>query len=442
MKKKNKAIRFLGSMQFAMILLAVLIAACILGSVIEQGQTFALYSEVYGERAAAAIVALHLDDVFHSPWFILITAFLCANLLMCNLTRLPALVRRWKNSADRHEETVRNPDAVAVIDEDPQKLFADLRFGGIKKGITEDGPEYLYGSRGRAGIWGAWVCHLGVLILIVGFALGQGQSEEYTVYGVEGQTKQVGDTDYLLTIDDFRIDLREDDTVEQYTADLTVRNAATGESFSGSASVNNPISGFGMKFYQNSTGWAASVIVEKNGEELQREILCAGEFISVTDKPDLVIYLNAFYPDYAMVEGEPVTLSSKLNNPAYLYRVYYQGNMIGMNALTGDDVITIDEYTVRFEDPQSYTLIQIKKDRFAGLALAGGIITLLGIVLALFVQPAAAAAIRQQDGSWKVYASGKKGGLLFVEDFEKAASAYLVRGSAEEQGKENSEHGE
>ena len=58
MKKKNKAIRFLGSMQFAMILLAVLIAACILGSVIEQGQTFALYSEVYGERAAAAIVAL------------------------------------------------------------------------------------------------------------------------------------------------------------------------------------------------------------------------------------------------------------------------------------------------------------------------------------------------------------------------------------------------
>ncbi|MBP3901240.1 MAG: hypothetical protein J6D53_07305, partial [Blautia sp.] len=123
-------------------------------------------------------------------------------------------------------------------------------------------------------------------------------------------------------------------------------------------------------------------------------------------------------------------------------RVYYQGNMIGMNALTGDDVITIDEYTVRFEDPQSYTLIQIKKDRFAGLALAGGIITLLGIVLALFVQPAAAAAIRQQDESWKVYASGKKGGLLFVEDFEKAASAYLARGIAEEQGKENSEHGE
>ena len=197
-----------------------------------------------------------------------------------------------------------------------------------------------------------------------------------------------------------------------------------------------------MKFYQNSTGWAASVIVEKNGEELQREILCAGEFISVADKPDLVIYLNAFYPDYAMVEGEPVTLSSKLNNPAYLYRVYYQGNMIGMNALTGDDVITIDEYTVRFEDPQSYTLIQIKKDRFAGLALAGGIITLLGIVLALFVQPAAVAAIRQQDGNWKVYASGKKGGLLFVEDFEKAVSAYRARSSAEEQEKENSEHGE
>ena len=37
-------------------------------------------------------VALRLDDAFHSWWFIGLSAFLCLNLLCCNLIRLPALL--------------------------------------------------------------------------------------------------------------------------------------------------------------------------------------------------------------------------------------------------------------------------------------------------------------------------------------------------------------
>ncbi|MBQ1909658.1 MAG: cytochrome c biogenesis protein ResB, partial [Bacteroidaceae bacterium] len=33
-------------------------------------------------------------------WFLLLTAFLCGNLLLCNLIRLPQLVRRTKAAAD------------------------------------------------------------------------------------------------------------------------------------------------------------------------------------------------------------------------------------------------------------------------------------------------------------------------------------------------------
>ena len=80
-----------------------------------------------------------------------------------------------------------------------------------------------------------------------------------------------------------------------------------------------------MKFYQNSTGWAAKVSVAKDGEPMQSEVVCAGEYLAVKDKPDLVIYLNAFYPDYVFTPGVgPATASGQLNNPAYLYSVYYQ----------------------------------------------------------------------------------------------------------------------
>ena len=411
----------MGTMQFAMILLGILIAACVCGSVISQEKAFSWYSEAYGERMAAFITFMHLDDVFHSWWFVLITGFLCLNLLLCSILRLPVVLKQWGTRGSLENIRRKTSSVSATMSGGPEVLFDQMHFRGVRETTGTEGQRILYSIKGQAGLWGAWVCHLGVLVLILGFALGQMLKEEYTVYGIPGQTKQVADTDYLLTIDDFHMDLRDDGSVSQYTADLTVRNAHNGESASGSASVNEPASLLGMKYYQNSTGWAADVTVEKDGEELQKDVLCAGEFTAVSDKPDLVIYFNAFYPDYALVSGNPVTMSNELNNPAYLYSVYYQGNMIGMNALTGGDYVTIDEYKVSFTNPQTYTLIQVKRDRFMPLAFAGGMITLAGLFLALFVWPASMLAEQREDGTCLVSAECRKGGQIFIDEFTEAA---------------------
>ena len=68
-------------MKFAVALLVILAIACSLASLVTQGQTYSWYAQRYSERTAALIIALHLDDAFHSPWFITITAFLTLNLL-------------------------------------------------------------------------------------------------------------------------------------------------------------------------------------------------------------------------------------------------------------------------------------------------------------------------------------------------------------------------
>ena len=314
-------------MRFAIILLVVLAAGCTVGSFLSQ-------------------------DVFKSWWFITITAFLCLNLLFCNVTRLPKIIKGIKNMERKDEES---------------------------------NASFL---KRKIGKMGAWTTHLGVLVLIAGFALGQITMEEHAVYGLPGDNLPVEGTDLVVTVDDFEVGLREDDTVEQYTSKLTVRNLDSGESHETVAAVNHPGSAFGYRIYQNSTGWAADVEVDKDGEFLQKESVCVGEYIAVKDKPELAIYLNAFYPDYVLdpIEG-PKTLSGKVNNPAYLYSAYYMGNMLGMNALEKDDVLTIDEYTVKFDNPQSYTLLQIKKDRFSGLAFAGAIITMLGLIMAFYMSP-------------------------------------------------------
>ena len=411
-------------MRFAIFLLLLLTAACAFGSFITQGKTYEWYAAQYSERTAGAILALQLDDVFHSWWFVTITVFLCVNLMACNLIRLPSLIRRYRQSSNPavYVEAGGNDGTAPVVEESRiPEIMRRMGIRSVREGTTESGQAYRFGCKNSIGIWGAWVCHLGIMLTIAGFGFGQMAKQTWDLYGVPGQSRAIGDTGYILTIDSFDIGLREDDSVEQYTAGITVRDATRGESQSATISVNHPADLFGMRFYQNATGWAAKITVKENGEPLQEEVVCAGDYLRVADKQDLVISLNAFYPDYALdpVSG-PVTLSSQIRNPAYLYSVYYQGQMLGMNALLETEELTIDEYTVTFGEPQSYTLIQVKKDPFTFLALIGGAIVMAGLILAFYMQQAAVWMIRRQDGQWEVYGRSLKGGILFAQQLERA----------------------
>ncbi len=419
----KKIWKFISSMRFAIALLLVLAIACSIGSLVTQNQTYAWYAQRYSERTAGLIVALHLDDAFHSWWFIAINAFLVLNLLLCNLLRLPQLIRRTK-SALRPEAALRlEGDVSAANVGDPEGAFARLRMPRPVACRTGDGREALFASKHPWGLWGAWVCHLGILLLILGFGLGQMTQQQYAVYGVPGQSKPIGDSGYALSIDDFTVEQRQDGSAAQYTSAITVYDLSGGDDASRSASisVNNPATLYGMKFYQNSTGWAATADVLKDGQPLQSEVVCAGDYLAVQDKPDLVVMLNALYPDYVMTPGVgPSTASNQLNNPAYLYSVYYQGQVIGMNALMDGEELTIDEYTVTFSDPRAFTLIQIKRDRFTWLALIGGLVTMAGLFLAFYVRPARVWAVREPDGAWTLRGQCPKGGALFREQFERA----------------------
>lgn len=438
MKKWKKAGRFLFSMKFAILLLLILILACILGSVIPQGELEAYYTGYYPKRTGWLILLTGLDDVFHSWWFVGLTAFLCINLLGCNLLHFPKLIHRWKSGFTPEKirtDQAKTSEPELIWQEAPDELFIRMGFTRIQKTTDPDGRAVSYAVKNRIGIWGAWLTHLGMLIIILGFSLGQMFTTKYSVYGIPGQTKQIGDTPYELTIDDFRITMREDDTVDQYTAWLTMTDTRTGESRSGQASVNVPVSLFGMKLYQNSTGWAATVEIWKEEEKLQEEILCAGEHTSFADEPDLVLAFNAFYPDYMKgSNGMPATASSELNHPAYLYTLYYQEGVVGMNVLQDGEKITVDDYSILFHSPQSYTFIQIKHDPFTWLALAGGVVILAALILAFYVRTEELWAVALDDGTWAVSGESKKSGPLFHEKLQNTAKELKNEGKNRTQG--------
>ena len=418
--------KFLGSMGFAIGLLVVLAAACVVASFVTQGQSAAWYEQVYGAGPARLILAMGLDDAFHSWWFLTLTAFLCGNLLLCNLVRLKPLIARTRREEDPAAALAGPADVSAPGIADPLPMFARLRLPGPRSCEIE-GKRVLFSGKNRLGLWGPWVCHLGILLLIVGFTLGQLTHREWTVYGVPGDTKPIGDTGYFLTIDDFEVQLRADDTVAQYVAGVTLFRAPQGstaapDSLSATVSVNHPARLLGFKVYQNSTGYAARITVNENGTPLQTQVVCAGEGIEIADAPGLRVYLNAFYPDFYLEPGVgPMTRSGRMNNPAYLYSITYREQMVGMNYWQeAEDPITVNDYAIAFSEPQSYTLLQVKADRFQGLALLGGLVTMLGLLLAFYLLPVRAWAVEQADGTWTVFGQSRKGGALFREAFDGA----------------------
>ena len=392
-------------MKVALGILCLFVLVCIAGSVIPQGEIPAVYENAY-PGWSGLILSTGLDDVFHSWWFILLTGLLCGNLLGCNLLHISPILKKMKAAS----RPLPGGEEGVVFSGDPEKLLGEM---GMGKWV--DTKPGFYAIRNRIGYWGAWLTHLGILIIIVGFALGQMFTVNYSVFGVPGEEKPIADTGLMLSIDDFTIELRPDDTVEQYTAFLTLTDTATGNHWSGQTSVNHPWDADGLRFYQNSTGWAADMTIYKGETLLQAETLCAGEHREVKDRPELVVMLRAFYPDYTQdADGMPASASGNLVDPGYLYMLYYNGELLGMNVLRSGEKITVSDYTILFSNPRSYTLIQIKHDPFTWLAGVGGGILLAALVVAFYLRTEEIWLVPEEQ-HWRVYGRSRKGSELYRE---------------------------
>lgn len=374
----KKIIAFFHSMKLGIVLLLLIVAACVAGSLILQNQIPAYYELNYGEDAARLIRMLELDHVFGCWWFLLLTAFLCLNLALCSVLRFGVI---WKESRRWN------------LEERKKKLSASL------EGQDAEGAVWSYRSRRRAGLWGPWLCHVGMLLLIVGFSLGQRFGLEAYIYGVPGETREIEGTDYAVRIDEFQIDLREDETVNQYTAWLTVFEKGSGRQASGTAQVNAPFDAFGLRLYQNSTGWACEVDVYRDGTLRESPLLCVGETFSPSSMPELSLVFQKFYPDFAYTDEGPVSKSARLDNPCAAFLLYYEGQLLAGDVVGIGREIIAEPYRFVFHDPQPYTLIQIIRDPFRLLAALGGLVVLVSLLLCFYLRPEEECMVRLRDGT-------------------------------------------
>jgi cytochrome c biogenesis protein len=288
------------------------------------------------------------------------------------------LVKKWKSyqSGGRSH----SPKPTACITEFQRTEFLEKCKGFTFLPEDENG---IYGYRNRIGIWGAWVTHLGILVLILGFIITQTCSYQSYLYGTETTIRQLENTDYQVHIDAFTVTYRDDYTVDSYTTELSVLDENGVVLSKGSTSVNHPFVYKGYRFYQNSTGYACTLELFENDEFQNSEEIYAGTSVSI-EALDVTIALNNLYPDYQMENGQPQTISPYLNNPYALYTLYYNDNILDMNVAAMGERLKFGVIEADFTDPKQYSMLEVRKDPALSVVLAGAILIMIGLFLSFY----------------------------------------------------------
>ena len=120
--RMKKLLRYLRSMRFGILLLCLIAACSVAGTLIPQGREIAWYARSYAS-AHGIILLLRLNRVFESWYFIALLVLLGLNLSFCSLTRIRNVIRSARGEAER---TAGMPDTVLLNAEGMEKLRAYL----------------------------------------------------------------------------------------------------------------------------------------------------------------------------------------------------------------------------------------------------------------------------------------------------------------------------
>lgn len=401
-------------MKLGMVLLFFMALFSISGTVLPQGNSLQFYENGYSPMVYRLIVWFHLDRVYTSWWFLLFVGLLAFNLLFCSLRRLPELLRTMGRTANLSEVRARSMVFEEEVPEDFdfKTFFKAAGFSRVEEIRTPSGIHYR-GMKHRLGTLGSWFSHLGLLLIIVFYALGKATGYEAMLYGVPGTDHALLDTGYRITIEDFDIQYRQDHSVHQYITDLRVYQVDGTYEKTGQTMVNRPFRAKDFNVYQNGTGWAMEVSLTKEEEPFAMRMLHQSE-VFVEDGQRIALQFLDYYPDFVLHEGRPYTLSPFPRNPRYLYALFYEGQRVRMNVASPGEAVSYGEYTFTAGFPQLFTVVQVVRDPGTFPVAVGGALLLFGIFLSFYWVPQ---ELHGWQGAQEAFLAGhtRKNGAIFKE---------------------------
>jgi cytochrome c biogenesis protein len=266
---RHQVVSLLANLKVAIALLLFIALFSILGTVIEQGQTIDFYRENYPEHPALfgflsykVILAIGLEHVYGSWWFLTLLILFGTSLTACTFNRqLPILKasKRWFYYT-KPQSFTKLPLATEIVGGNLNQLAQSLQSKNYKVYQADD---RLYARKGLIGRIGPIIVHASMLIVLIGSIWGSLTgfiAQEMVPSGDTFQVKNITEAgawsasqvpkDWSVRVNRFWIDYTPKGTVDQFYSDLSILDRDGKEVDRETIHVNKPLKYKGVSFYQ------------------------------------------------------------------------------------------------------------------------------------------------------------------------------------------------
>jgi len=408
---QQELLPLLADLRLAIVLLLVIALFSMSGTVIEQGQSVDFYQANYPEDPALfgflsgkLILAIGLDHVYRTWWFLSLLILFGASLTACTFTRqLPALkaARHWQfyQQPRQFEKLALSTEVTAT---DLNQLAPLLRANRYRV-FTADNT--LYARKGIVGRIGPIVVHASMLLILAGSIWGAMtgfMAQEMVPTGTTFQIHNILSAgpwsaaqipqDWSVHVNRFWIDYTPDGTIDQFYSDLSVLNAQQQEVKRETIHVNQPLRYQGVTLYQADWAIAAVQVRVNNSPTLQLPMAPLdtggqgrlwGTWVPI--KPDLSAGISLIAKD---LQG--------------MLLVYDSAGKLVATVRTGMST-QVEGVTLAIVDLLGSTGLQIKADPGIPLVYAGFGLLMLGVVMS-YVSHSQIWALQQGD---RLYVGGR-----------------------------------
>lgn len=176
-KKPSPFLNFLGSMNLAVTLLMMLSIASVIGTVLQQNQTFQDYIIKFGPFWTEVFNALGLFHVYGAAWFVLVLVFLLLSTSVCVVRNAPGFMKEMKQfsekltaNAIKHQKF--NASLSSEIDQKEHIKYSQalLKHHGYKTKIHQhsNGAVTIAGMKGSWNRLGYFFTHISIIIICFG----------------------------------------------------------------------------------------------------------------------------------------------------------------------------------------------------------------------------------------------------------------------------------
>jgi cytochrome c biogenesis protein len=397
---------FLTSLKLVVLLLLLLSAVSIAGTIIQQGKPLQMYYRFYEPGTVALFNKLGLFDMYHSWWFVACLALLALNIAACTMDRyrgiMAGLRKRNLILDEKLGKSLQNMTTITSalpLDDVEMKMKALVGKGFSGKPVVtdaQDGGRHYFFEKGKYSRLAFFLTHLSILIIFLGAMTGSlfgykgyvNIFEGETVSQFETRAGQIKKLNFQVECNTFHAEFYPSGAPSDYRSDLSVLQNRK-EIIRKTIRVNDPLTFEGITFYQSSYGSRPDQgiieVVVRDGSlkgsvtaPVNQKVLIPGaaDAIAIADYqehhhlPDgseggraLDVHI---FPEKG--KGEETEVWLLLDNPDY-------------DRQRGGD------YYLRVKDLKlkKYTGLQVNKDPGEILVWLGSLLLIAGIMIAFFL---------------------------------------------------------